>query len=299
MIKLLKRLSIVATISMILVLIGGALVTKTGSGMGCGASWPLCEGTINAQLIIELSHRAVSGITGLVVLLLSVLAFKYVGHIREVKLLSFISLFFLVFQALIGAAAVLWSQSDFVLALHFGISLISFAAIFLLTLLIHEIDHKFDAESLTIDKGLRKHIYGLAIYILVVVYTGALVRHVDSSLACGSWPFCDNQNPFSFTMHFGQWVQMGHRIIAGIAFLWTIYLFFRIQNHYRHRRVMYYGWTVALALIIVQVLLGAFIIFTYANIVIALLHSLAITLYFGIVCYFVLLCSRSTLQKQK
>ena len=45
------------------------------------------------------------------------------------------AIFFLVLQALIGAAQVKWGQGDFILALHFGISLISFASVLLLTLL--------------------------------------------------------------------------------------------------------------------------------------------------------------------
>lgn len=294
MISILKKLSIIATASMILVLIGGALVTKTESGMGCGANWPFCEGEISSELIIELSHRLVSGIAGLVVLLLSILSWKYIGHIREAKFLSFISIFFLVLQGLIGAAAVLWSQSDFVLALHFGISLISFAAVLLLTLLIYEVDQKFDANSLIITKSLRKQIYALVIYILFVVYTGALVRHIESSLACSGWPFCNNSTPFSFdSFHFGQWVQMGHRLVAGIAFIWTVLLFFRIKSQYKGSRIMYWGWLIAVILMIIQVLLGAFIIFTVGNIVIALLHALTITLYFGLLCYFILLSTRS------
>lgn len=129
MIKTLKWLSVVSTIGMIFVLIGGALVTKTESGMGCGSSWPLCEGqfmpaVISPELIVEFSHRLISGIMGVTVLALSILSWKYIGHIREVKLLAFLSSFFLVLQALIGAAAVIWNQSDFVLATHFGISLV-------------------------------------------------------------------------------------------------------------------------------------------------------------------------------
>src|SRR5699024_9294047 len=107
------------------------------------ASWPLCHGQlvpsdITPQLVIELSHRLVSGIMGIVVLLLSILAWIYMGHIREVKFLSFMASFFLILQALIGAAAVIWNQSDFALATHFGISLISFTTIVLLMLLIFE-----------------------------------------------------------------------------------------------------------------------------------------------------------------
>ncbi|MDC3412795.1 heme A synthase [Aquibacillus sp. 3ASR75-11] len=295
--KLLKTISILATFGMLLVLVGGALVTKTESGMGCGSSWPLCDGeiipsVITPELIIELSHRLVSGAVGILVLLLSVLSWKFIGHIREVKLLSFTSLFFLVLQALIGAAAVMWGQSDFVLAMHFGISLISFASIFLLTLLIFEIDKKFDARSLVIEPKLRMQIYALTAYILVVVYTGAFVRYADASMTCGSWPLCSSTTPFS-DLYFGQWIQMGHRFAAGIAFVWTVLLFFKIIKSYKGNRVMLIGWTAALILMILQVTLGAMIIFTMLNLYIALLHALVITCYFGVLSYFVLLSTRS------
>ena len=142
---------------MLFVLLGGALVTKTNSGLGCGRSWPLCNGKIfpneiTLELLIELSHRIVSGGVGIMVLILSLWTWIKIGQIREVKLLSIVSIGFLVLQGLIGAAAVLWAQSDFVLALHFGISLISFAAVLLLTLLIFEVDKKFEAEKLIIDQ---------------------------------------------------------------------------------------------------------------------------------------------------
>ncbi|SHM87927.1 COX15/CtaA family protein [Gracilibacillus kekensis] len=292
--KFLKYLSVLSTIAMMFVLVGGALVTKTESGMGCGANWPFCYGDWSFEMFIELSHRLVSGATGFLVLLLSILSWKLIGHIRETKFLAFVSIFFLVAQGLIGAAAVLWSQSDFVLALHFGISLISFAAVLLLTLLIFEIDQKFDASSLNITVTYRRQFIWLTVYIMFVVYSGALVRHIDSSLACQSWPFCNNSQPFSFDYHLGQWVQMGHRLLAGIAFVWTWFIFFRIKRDYRHHRVMYQGWMIATIFISIQVILGAFIIFTIGNLIIALLHALFITLYFGLLCYFLLLSYRSS-----
>src|SRR5690625_4323047 len=158
MIRTIKWLAVVSTIGMIFILLGGALVTKTDSGLGCGTSWPLCNGQlfpseITPELIIEYSHRLVSTIIGVTVLLLSVLAWIVLGHIREVKFLSFISIFFLVLQGLIGAAAVVWGQSDYVLAVHFGVSLISFAAVFLLTLLIFEIDRKLDRKSTRLNSS--------------------------------------------------------------------------------------------------------------------------------------------------
>ena len=90
--------------------------------------------------IIELSHRAVSGLSLIVVLWLAITAWKHIGYIREVKPLAIISIAFLLVQALIGAAAVIWQQNSYVLALHFGISLISFSSVFVLMLIIFEVD---------------------------------------------------------------------------------------------------------------------------------------------------------------
>ncbi len=94
------------------------------------------------------------------VVILSVWSWKSIGHIRETKFLSATSFLFLLLQGLVGAAAVVWGQSDFVLAIHFGISLISFSTVFLLTLLIFEVDKKFDAEKLVLDRRYERSNYG-------------------------------------------------------------------------------------------------------------------------------------------
>ncbi|HLR42212.1 MAG TPA: heme A synthase [Pseudogracilibacillus sp.] len=305
MFRTIKWLSVVSTVGMFFILLGGALVTKTDSGAGCGSSWPLCNGQlipseITAELIIEYSHRLVSSIIGVTVILLAVFAWTTLGHIREVKFLSFISVFFLILQGLIGAAAVVWGQSDFVLAIHFGISLISFASIFLLMLLIFEVDNKLDADKLYIQRDHRIEIYLLSIFTIIVVYTGALVRHINANLVCASWPFCNNSAPFAFgDYNFHQWVQMGHRLLAAILLVWTITFFIKVYKNYRGNRVMFYGWVYTLALMVSQVLFGALIIFTELNLWIALFHAFFITCYFGNLSYFMLLSYRSSLQDEK
>ncbi|SDM05070.1 heme A synthase [Bacillus sp. OK048] len=293
----LKWLAVATTIGMILVLLGGALVTKTDSGMGCGRSWPLCNGEfvptdITPELIIELAHRLVSGSVGILVLILSIWTWKAIGHIRETKFLSLLSFSFLVLQGLIGAAAVIWAQSDFVLALHFGISLISFAAVFLLTLLIFEIDKKFEADKLKIDKRMSFHIISLSIYSYLVIYTGALVRHTKSSLVCRDWPLCINDSP-ALPSNLFEWVQMGHRAAAGVIFIWIGYVTYLAIKKYRHQKVIYWGWISAFTLVSLQVLSGALVIFTRLNLYVALMHALFITCLFGVLSYFLLLVSRS------
>jgi len=293
----LKWLAVLTTIGMLFVLLGGALVTKTDSGMGCGRSWPLCNGEfvptdITPELIIELAHRLVSGSVGIMVLALSIWTWKTIGHIRETKFLSVLSFFFLMLQALIGAAAVKWGQSDFVLALHFGISLISFAAVLLLTMLIFEVDKKFHAEKLVIDKRMKFHIIGLSVYSYMVVYTGALVRHMNASLVCKDWPLCTNEGPLLPTNIY-EWVQMGHRAAAGFIFIWIAYVTYLAIKNYKDQKVLYWGWIISFILVSLQVTAGAMIIFTRLNLYVALAHAFFISVLFGVFSYFILLVSRS------
>jgi heme a synthase len=293
----LKWLAVATTIGMIFILLGGALVTKTESGMGCGKSWPLCHGellpsNITPELIIELAHRVVSGIVGIMVLILSIWSWKVIGHIRETKFLSFLSFFFLVLQGLIGAAAVVWGQSDFVLALHFGISLISFAAVFLLTLLIFEIDKKFEADKVIIDKRMGFHIIGVTFYSYFVIYTGALVRHTNASLICRDWPLCLNEAP-AIPANLYEWVQMGHRVAAGLIFIWIGYITYITIRNYKDQKVLYWSWIISFILVTLQVIAGAFIIISRLNLYIALAHAFFITCLFGVLSYLILLYSRS------
>jgi cytochrome c oxidase assembly protein subunit 15 len=293
----LKWFSALTSIGMLFVLLGGALVTKKDAGLGCGRTWPLCNGQVipnemTVELLIELTHRLVSGGVGLMVLILSVWSWKKIGHIREAKFLSIISFSFLVLQGLIGAAAVIWAQSDFVLALHFGISLISFAAVFLLTLLIFEIDKKFEANTLIVDHRMKFHVIGITLFCFIVVYTGALVRHTNASLVCTSWPFCTN-NTLNLPGNLYEWIQMGHRAVAGLIFLWVTLVTMIAIRHYKHQKVIYIGWIVAFILVLLQVTAGAFIIFSRQNLYIALAHSLFIACFFGVMCYLILLTSRS------
>lgn len=295
--KYLKWFAVAATIGMLLILLGGALVTKTDSGMGCGRHWPGCNGElipneITTEVLIEFSHRLVTGSVGFLILILSVWSWRAMGHIRETKFLAVMAMFFLILQALIGAAQVLWGQGDFILALHFGISLLSFASVLLLTMLIFEVDRKFDSDKMRIGTKLKRHTIGVTLYSYVVVYTGALVRHTESSLACLEWPMCENDN-FSLPSSLYEWIQMGHRTAAALIFLWIAYIAWHAFKQYKDQRVLYYGWITAFVIVSLQVIAGMLVVLTKLNLYFALVHSLLISLLFGLLCYMILLLSRS------
>jgi heme a synthase len=297
----LKILSIATTLVLLLVLLGGALVTKTDSGDGCGRSWPLCHGQlipedIPIETIIELSHRVIAGLASILVTVLSILSWRKFGHIREVKALSAISFIFLFAQALFGAAAVIWGQSSFVLALHFGVSLVSFTAVVLLMLLLFEIDKKFDAGLLVIGKTMKFHIYGISIYTYLVVYTGALVRHKSASMACPDFPFCSNNN-IGLPTQIQEWVQMSHRTAAMLLFIWIMVATIHAVRHYKTQKVMYWGWIIAFILVTLQALTGILSVFTNINLFVALLHALFISCLFALLSYFIMLSTRSKVNK--
>ena len=59
----------------ILSILAGAFVRATGSGDGCGSTWPTCKGKIIPQLsdtseVIEFYHRSISGVLLIITLLI-------------------------------------------------------------------------------------------------------------------------------------------------------------------------------------------------------------------------------------
>lgn len=96
----------------ILVILWGALVRATGSGAGCGAHWPRCNGDIipiapSLATIIEFAHRASSGVALLAVAGLLVWAFRAFPARHRVRRAALASMLFILLEALIGAALVL------------------------------------------------------------------------------------------------------------------------------------------------------------------------------------------------
>ncbi|MGL4522367.1 MAG: COX15/CtaA family protein [Bacilli bacterium] len=293
--RYLKIIALLSNIWMIAVLLGGALVTKTGSGQGCGPNWPLCHGalvpdSLPVETVIELSHRITSFSAGVCVLIFAIMAWRIIGHHRETKMLAIISVGFLVFQALLGAAAVIWAQSASILALHFGISLISFAAVFILMMLVFEVDKKLQFSHIVFTPFLKKGTIGLAVYSLIVVYSGALVRHTKSSLACSSVPFCEpssilGENSF-------EWVQMAHRMFASLIFVFALILFLHVRKHYKIERNFKALYFTVLLLTITQGISGALIVYSKLSLLIALFHAFNVSIMFALICYIVLLLLR-------
>ena len=96
----------------ILSILAGAFVRATGSGDGCGSTWPTCKGKIIPQLsdpseVIEFSHRSISGILLIVTLIIFIKSRNMSKGTIVRTTVNFLT-FFVVFEAAIGAVIVLY-----------------------------------------------------------------------------------------------------------------------------------------------------------------------------------------------
>lgn len=109
------KLSSLATAGLttsILSILAGAIVRATGSGDGCGASWPTCNGRVIPSLetsseIIEFSHRSISGVLLIVTLLLFVKSKDPDTPLLHKKIINYLT-FFVLLEAAIGAVIVIY-----------------------------------------------------------------------------------------------------------------------------------------------------------------------------------------------
>ncbi|MFL6255214.1 MAG: COX15/CtaA family protein [Pyrinomonadaceae bacterium] len=94
------------------VILWGAFVRASKSGDGCGAHWPLCNGSVvpdatQTKTLVEFAHRATSGAAFLLVVVLCVWAFRAFKRGHAVRAAAAASGFFIVTESLIGAGLVL------------------------------------------------------------------------------------------------------------------------------------------------------------------------------------------------
>jgi len=97
----------------VIVILWGAYVRATGSGAGCGAHWPLCNGEVvprapTAAMLVEFSHRVSSGLALVAVIVLAVWIWRTVAAGQPARRAGMASVVFIVTEALLGAGLVLF-----------------------------------------------------------------------------------------------------------------------------------------------------------------------------------------------
>ena len=284
--KTLRRLSIIGTAGMFLVLLMGATVTDTGSSEGCGRSWPLCHGNFLPagirESVIEFSHRLVTGVIGIVIAALAVLSIRVRHKYPALLPLVPVMVGALLLQSGMGAWAVKYPQSDAVLALHFGFSLVAVAGVFLVMRVIDEQANGAYRPKPGPPRLLTILFAVSVVVVYVVAYSGAYIKHAAAEDGCRSWPLCDGQ----------VWPGLGgangvvfmHRLAA----LGSIFLIIGIAlyaGRYRTVRPDLFNVSLLASFVVVcQAIVGAIVAGSNMQLASTLMHAALMTVLFLVLC---------------
>lgn len=289
----LRVLAVTTTLVTFFVNLMGFVDTETGSALGCGANWPLCNGQLipdswNKQTIIEYAHRAIVGLLSLLLLALAVFMWRKYGNRREVRILVWISIGFVTAQAVLGAMAVFFTNPPTILALHFGFSLLAFAGVLLLTIFAWQVGNPSSKGGLALrqtaaPRPVVRWVWITLIYTYGAVYYGAYVTSTNIGEACQGWPLCNGQ--LIPPLHGTVGLDFLHRALALGLVIVTANLI-RLTHQIRVSRPdLYRGSWLAVLFIILQAFSGAYLVFDHLDLNAFLLHVSIMSGFFGILAY--------------
>src|SRR2546426_919018 len=214
------RLAWTAATFTYLLIILGAIVRITGSGLGCGEHWPLCNGKLLPPLdlptMIEYGHRlAAAAVSGLVTALAA-----YAWWLRQgagswerfsPDRTAYVALGLLVVQVLLGAVTVKLSLPPWTVILHLGT-----ATLLLATLIVAARGRPSAPPS-------RAGLTALTLGFVTVLF-GALTANLGAASACLGFPLCNGQ--VVPAGNYLQHIHWGHRLLAytlfGYVWWWAL-----------------------------------------------------------------------------
>jgi heme a synthase len=261
------RLAFTAAACTYVLIVLGAIVRITGSGMGCGDHWPLCHGRLLPPLdlptMIEYAHRLAAAAVSVLVVLLAARAWRLrqtphtsngpltarppdrptayrVGPpstaLHRPGAAAFVALALLAVQVGLGALTVKLALPPWTVILHHGTAMLLLA-----TLIVA-------ARAAKLTPGASPGVPGSVILVLgfVTVLFGALTANLGAASACLGFPLCNGE--IVPAGNYLQHIHWAHRLLAyalsGYALWWAV--------HTRTRS----AWCVV-ALVVMQIALAA------------------------------------------
>jgi cytochrome c oxidase assembly protein subunit 15 len=133
--ELYRRVTYVAVGALALIVLTGAAVRLTGSGLGC-PDWPKCYGRtippLQFHTVVEFGNRMVTGLVGLIVIAASGLAFLRRPFRRHLAILGILLPLGVVGQAVLGGLVVRYDLNPYLVMCHFILSMLLLDASFAL-----------------------------------------------------------------------------------------------------------------------------------------------------------------------
>jgi heme A synthase len=237
-----RMLAWAAAVATYLLIVLGAVVRITGSGLGCGNDWPVCHGHLFPSLsdmrtFIEWNHRLVAAIVTALVAVTAAATWWYrargpAGQPAPSRA-GYLALGLLVVQVLLGAVTVKLDLPAWTVVLHLGTAMLLLAVL------------------LAAARGARTGRFSVTPLIaaslgFVTVLFGALTANLGAATACVGFPLC-NGEVFP-AGNYLQHIQWTHRLLAYGLFVYLLVWAWRSRRR---------GPTLLLGLAVIQVGIAA------------------------------------------
>jgi heme a synthase len=263
----------------LVVVLWGALVRATGSGAGCGSHWPLCNGVVVPQkpsvgTLIELTHRATSGLALVMVLALAVACWRVLPKGHAARRAAFAALVLIVVEAGIGAGLVLFelvgsnasAARAAYMGMHLAVTFLLLGSLALTAWWSHE------APRLRPDRRVSSLLAVACGGLLVVAASGAVAALGDTLFPAGSLAAGLRQD-LSPASHFLLRLRVLHPLLAVGVAAYLLFLPQLVRAPRLGRTPRRLGSAVSL-LALVQLAVGAANLGLLAPVALQLLHLL-------------------------
>ena len=240
----LRALALASVISAFALIILGGIVRVTGSGMGCGGDWPLCDGRLlpaaTSEDIIEWSHRWVAAaIVGPLIIATAAVAWLAFRRDRWLTLSAAAAVILLLLQGGLGGVTVLTELPGGIVAAHLALAQALLGCLILILVAAYRRPTTappaapppppYPAPARPTPHPAPDRyprliaLSAAAAYLLIL--SGALVTATPGALAaCPDWPLC---NGWALPFDHLPAINMFHRLVAallGILLLYTLHL---------------------------------------------------------------------------
>lgn len=192
----------VAATATYLLIVFGAIVRITGSGMGCGDHWPLCNGHVlppfdDLATVIEWTHRQLAVIVSVLVCAVAGYSWwlrrgegrgeRFVpGRPQGPSVAPYGAVALLIVQVLLGAITVKLELPHWTVVLHLATAMLLLAVLLLSAV---RYQRSADSRRLTADRAARAAL----ILGFLVVLLGGMTAKMGAAGACTGFPLCNGQ----------------------------------------------------------------------------------------------------------